>query len=345
MKIINFVLAFTVFVLSTFAILSYKTNNLAYLTNKSVQYNRNLDTALESALDGIVEAYDGEMYTNEDECIDSFFSSLYSSFGISDNEEAQEMFRAYIPAVVIAENDGFYVRYNSYSNGAIKSVWSIKFPYQGEFDYVDRMGTSKKFIVNYRLDDTVQLIMADGTIFSGPKDKLPDLYKYAGDDIYNVQGTGLLQKAIRNAYLDEDHSGYYEAKKDSAVTDSIITKMNYYANLNNEIAQAYGISYNFHLPLTASSELSRAIKSVSVVALFQGFPYGVGTDDVYSKFAVAGARIAKDNRYYVRKADEDVWYYHTKYCTLYGGAMTGDEFRTKDEAASLGAKACPYCKP
>ena len=337
MKITNWVLICTLIFISIFAQIDSQTRALDSIVNKQVQYNLNIDSALLDAINGIAEADDGTVYLNADSCANDFFNSLYSAFGIADDEAAQEVFRVYVPVFTIADIDGFSIKYNDYSDHKVQSVWSVKFPYSKEFRYSGLLGEERVCTINYCLDDHIKIVLDDGTIFSGKKEEIEDLYK-------DSDKLPTLKSIIQAAHLDKDHTGYYEADKSAAIADSLVTRMNYFANLNNEIAEAFGITYDFRLPVDASSEINRAVTGVSALALFQGYPYGVGTSDTFSKFAVAGARLRKADRYYVRQGSVCA-YYHSSSCTLDGPAMSGDQYRTKKEAAESGAFACPYCKP
>ena len=131
-----------------------------------------------------------------------------------------------------------------------------------------------------------------------------------------------------------------------ALRKSDTKKANYYVNKHNKIAQAYGISYHFSLPESSTDSFTRTIEDVSLMAIFQGYPYGKGTDDVYSRFSVSGARIYRGGRFYVMPASDGVSYYHRSDCPeLEGSRSNYQVFDSKKQCAEFGAYPCPKCKP
>lgn len=71
-----------------------------------------------------------------------------------------------------------------------------------------------------------------------------------------------------------------------------------------------------------------------------------GTDDVYSRFSVSGARIYRGGRFYVMPASDGVSYYHRSDCPeLEGSRSNYQAFDSKKQCAEFGAYPCPKCKP
>ena len=123
-------------------------------------------------------------------------------------------------------------------------------------------------------------------------------------------------------------------------------RLSYYVNRHNAIAAYYGESFTFSLPLSSSSDVARSIEDVSFISFFQGYPYGRGTDDVYSNFEISGARITKSLGYYVRLGKQNgqtFMYYHKPNCTY--GEGENYWYSTREECALQGAMPCPHCKP
>lgn len=326
MKITNYVLVYVLAALVVFLSIHIKSNELTVVTEEVQQYNKNLDSALNSAVQGVVEVSDGELHINKDEAVELFMKSLYASFGISDDDTLQEAFNVYIPAVAIADIDGLYIHFNYYDKNKIRRVWTPMFP------YVYKEGD---FTINYHLDDTV--VATDNT--TGRKYEFP--YDRMSDEITEVNYPYEWARARKLFDLDCLGSEYYDYKT-YAVTDCITQHMSYYVNLNNELAQAFGISYTFSLPESATSEMSRAVNDITFMALFQGYPMG-GSESVYSKFAIAGTRVLKKNGYHLGTID-GVLYYHRLSCTK-SAFDTIDTFTSKVDCALQGALPCPYCKP
>lgn len=154
---------------------------------------------------------------------------------------------------------------------------------------------------------------------------------------------------------DLDISGYsseqYNTWSHRLIMDSLTEKFEYYVNKHNRLASSMGIAYSFSLPLLDDDSWSSTIRDPSILALFQGYPYGAGTNDVYNKVAFGGAKIEKGSRYYVREdSSSGILAYHKRSCPQLAG-LTEDElsqlqsFRTKQECAEHGAFYCTTCNP
>lgn len=326
MKITNYIFVFILVGMVLFFNLHTQEREQTAVVEEMKQYNMNMDTALNSAVQSVVEVSDGDLHINKDEAVDLFMKSLYAAYGISDDDTLQEAFNVYVPFTAIADIDGLYVHFNYYDKTKIRGVWTPMFPYtysEGEF------------VVNYHLDDSV--IVTDAVTgkeysfqFENMKDKLTRVnYPNDWDRVQKVFNL----KCLGNEYYDY---------KTYAVTDCITQHLTYYANLNNELAQAFGVSYTFALPESASSDMGRAVDDVTFMALFQGYPLGM-SDHAYSKFAIAGTRILKKNTYHLTDID-GVTYYHRLACEK--GSFTDIQtYNSREVCARLGALPCPYCKP
>lgn len=351
MKITNFVLVFVIAILGFIPFTDYKVNNLIALNDQGTQYNSVLDLALDTAVASIVEADDGTVHVNRDECVKAFMRSLYAGFGIIDNPSLCAELDMYVPIIVIADVDGFYVRYYEYQENdhVIVSKWSTKYPYT----YTDSYS-----IINFRLDDDVQLIVKGyDTVYDGNYKTLVSKYSSiagANSNQYNdlvnacsyVENVFTSDGVISNVSPLRD-SEHFALERQKTVIKCITEKMSYYLNKHNDIARSYGIQYTFHLPESAASEMARTISDITFMGIFQGYPMGTGTDDVYNKFCISGSRIVKGNNLYVRKDPATGYlYYHTSRCSL--GQNVGSNAVTYDsarKAAATGALPCPYCHP
>ena len=210
------------------------------------------------------------------------------------------------------------------------------------------------------MDDQIKLnleVQGNSYYFEGVYKDLATQYLEdgmdAGSDSYRAL-TGFLDRATESGeFLSTEK---FDAFKQSVMTYCITKKMNYYVNQHNEIARQYGISYNFSLPESSMDSVSRAISNVSLLAIFQGFPYGQGTDDTYSRFSLSGSRLYKmDKLIVVRDPSTGVLQYHKASCheldayrdangnlNMVSGML---QKNTKKDCAALGAYPCNECKP
>ena len=326
MKITNYVIVFFLVLITVGTAGSMKAKELSTIVEEEKQYNQSLDSALLSATDAVVEVSDGELHMDKDEMVERFMKSMYAAFNLSDDETLQEAFKVYVPVLAVADVDGLSVHFNNYEGNKVRGVWTSVFPYTY---------TEGDFVINFHLDDEV--VVTDSTT---GKMYTFDVARRA-DEITAVNYPNDWQRAKKILELKSVGAEYYNYKT-YAVTECITEHLTYYANLNNELAEAFGVSYTFALPESASSDIGRAVDDVTFMALFQGYPIGAG-DEVYSKFAIAGTRILKNDGYYLAIVD-GVMYYHKPACRK-GTAANILTYSTKEACAAEGAMPCPYCKP
>ena len=324
-------------------VLNYKADTLKVLDNRTEEYNRNIDQATDDAMQDMIKVTDSFNKTIDlEQCENGFFSSLYSSFGVIDSPVGQNELKAYIPVILVTDTDGFYIMHHMKNeSGSVSQMqWSSKFPYYYSGDLKDTNSPSKVFhySVNYRMDDEITLVLQ----YDGSTNYYSGKYKYL-TSLYPNDKTlaNFMSQASQKGKL--FNPSKFDEIRISAMTYQITKKMNYYVNEHNEIAQNYGITYEFKLPESSMDSFSRAIDSISLMAIFQGYPYGTGTDDVYSRFSLSSSRLFKNNRYVVEQGSDGILYYHRSNCSLIkDGKKTYD---TKRKCAEHGAYPCPHCNP
>ena len=354
MKISNYVLISLIAILGFSTISSVRPESLTVMTNLSQQYNAILDTSLDSAVGSMIESDDGTLHLNKDECANAFMRSVYAGFGVIDNPSLCDEIKPYIPILVVADRDGFYVRYYEYQDNSYSIVekWSIKYPYT----YQD-----SRCVINFRMDEEVQVILNGyNKVYEGDYRTLLNKYRSintgsgtAGGSEYQKLVDACMHSQTIGTTVDASplrSEVSFELARQQAITDCIIEKMNYYLNKHNDVARAFGIQYTFRLPDSASSEIARSCSDVMFMGVFQGYPLGIGTGSVYNKFCISGTRVFKGTKFYVRRSTEDGFlYYHTERCSLGENVDSAGEenwkFDSIEEAAAAGAYPCPYCRP
>ena len=339
MKITRYAVIFVMITLISLLSLKFNVGKYSDVTHKKVEYNAILDSAIDSALESVVASADGNTVTiDKDACVSNFYKCLYSGFNAIDSNTTQAMLQLYTPILAIADEDGLYVNYSTEVSGEITKVWSQKIPYADSYTAKDELGQSFTYIVNYTMTDSLTItILGEQNLYSGNYEELVKAYKTTTSSAYRKI------KAIMNGNV-LGAPGYFEAYRDATITAVIDDKLNYYVNNHNRIAELYGEQYTFRIPNSATSEISRAIQSPSFISFFQGYPYGRSTSEVYSNFEVSGARVTKNQGYYVRWVDGYL-YYHRAYCKATVDNEINDWFSSKEECARIGALPCPYCKP
>jgi hypothetical protein len=130
--------------------------------------------------------------------------------------------------------------------------------------------------------------------------------------------------------------------------ESLEKHMAYFASKHNEIAAKYNINYNFALPSFDDGMWAEYFDSPTMFVLFQGYPYGSGTGEVYNRFFSSASQIVKSNTYYI---EQKTWYsvYHLSSCPLLedGNIIYKDlekkPYYHQEDCVAQGAYACPEC--
>lgn len=316
MKISNLAIIFVLISICLFLPLEIEKNEIQAITNKQMEYNRSVDTAVDDAIYSATEYDSGEvMKWNKEKAVEKFFHTLYINFG-ANTKEAQEKLRAYVPVLLLTEQDGFYVYYNekvhTKKGEMIYQSWSEKYPYSyvhGDFVYQFTLGD---FL---RIYDKKKNQILEGT------------YKDLKDDI------------IKNDLLKNE--SMYEEVKRKCIIQSIKETLVYYVNQHNKIAEFYNIKYNFSFPVIKKEDWYRTIDSVSFLAVFQGYPYG-NQLGYYNRYAFGGARVRKTDSYYINTVDGTLLY-HKGFCNKI--TDFSEPYLTKSECAKRGAFPCSVCNP
>lgn len=357
MNVKHFLMIFSMITLVLILTVNFKIDSLASLNQKTSLYNETIDNAVDDSLNTMLEVTDSFTHQiNLKTCSTNFFKSLYAGFDLIDSPTGRVQLSMYVPILVVTDEDGFYIMYHSVSNDEQYTVkeWTPKMPYcysnTLKVDSGEATPTIYNYTINFTMSDVVQInftkVAGDGTVES-----------YYVDGNYNT----LLKENVGNKNYAEIEKFYnairasgeplsdnrFAKLKKSAIIYQITKKANYYVNRHNSIAEAYGVTYNFTLPESSMDSFARTIDDVSMLAMFQGYPYGKGTNDVYTRFSVSGARLFKHSRYYVFR-EGDVCYYHRENCDKvkhFDKSKKYEIFNTREQCAQYGAYPCPDCKP
>jgi hypothetical protein len=115
---------------------------------------------------------------------------------------------------------------------------------------------------------------------------------------------GIYQE-IRERYPVEELSdeNFDEIRRRTII--SVITEeMNRQLELHNRYAAWNGISYHFSLPVIDMEEWYRTVDDVTLLCVFQGYPYASSQLGTYQKVVLSGARIHKEQEEWKKKEGE-----------------------------------------
>lgn len=282
-------------------------------TSRQTEYSQYLTNACQSAA-AQSDLSDGLAFHSEqerDSAISNFFETLTLNFNVK-NTTLENSIPYYVPAIVLIDNDGFYITYNEYDGDNYSLVTTSLFPYQN--DYGD-------YIVRFFLNGSTDVI-----------DK----------------NTGLTHHfpSHTEAYADYPSLAFFE-NADSfkqeqlyIATQAISKQAEYWINHHNTYNLLYDGAYTFTLPTVTGEDWANAIEGPGVLAFLQGpkLSYGKGHVNIY---AFAGSRIIKSSSYVLSGEAPDA-YYHKPDCPN-APDTPKRMFHTMEEAASNGAWPCPRC--
>ena len=235
-----------------------KVMETAALTKLLGDYNRALDQAVEDALTGLVEKDDGRLvWLNKEEVVKRFFVSLALNMNKMENYGDRELLYHYVPVVMLVERERFYLG------------WNLKEPKWEEHSFSKNYGEIQ---VDYTLGDYVIITQLENG-------------EHIEGDYHDI---------VKNHDISlwENDTAFQEERKKVIV--GILTEcFNNKLVLHNEVAQEYGMQYEFTLPVIDLEEWYRTIDDVGFVAFFQGYPYGNGSTGYYNRVALGGARVHK----------------------------------------------------
>lgn len=344
MKIEHFALAFFVLVAATLLRADLSIRNTQAVNNKMIEYNRNVDSACDDAMHDMIEMVDDySMNLNLESCKESFFNSLYASFGVLDSKAGQEDLQRYVPIILVTQNDGFYLLYHSLSDDEAETrmQWTQKYPYSYSGSVTDAGNKVHTYTINFTMGNEITVVDRSAVYGSAGSATFCGDYWKLGSTMSELYGA-LSNSAWSGAFLKNDDE--FTRFRQSAMQYTVTKKADYYVNKHNEIAKAFGINFSFSLPVSSTDTFARTVDEVSVLAVFQGYPYGKGSKEVYSRFSVSGARLGKKSKYYVAEGGSGILYYHRGDCEKLRGKIW-KKYNSKEDCAKTGAYPCPDCNP
>jgi hypothetical protein len=272
---------------------------------------------------------------NKELAVKSFFMSIDSSFGVLSDKDSQDKLNLYIPVITVTVNDGFYVFFSDNFIGAdgytyIARRWTEKFPYFYE---------DADLIYGFTLGDKVSILDKNNLLGGG----IQKIYQMDYHDFQTEDAFAAYRSARPNSILLNDES--YSLVKKGSIINSLERKMAYYTSRHNRIAAQYGITYNFALPQMEEEEWAPYLDDIGIFVVFQGYPYGSEVGETYNRVASAGAKLSKNQVYYI---EQKGWYliYHRVGCP----ELSKPDIILKEEpyydpldCVKQGCYQCPVC--
>ncbi len=307
------------------------------------QENTHVKAALTTATYDTVQSINlvnGRAFHSEKQkkdALDVFYSSLsagyFSLLGANNN-----VLNAYLPFVMLIDNDGAYVCYEiGYAGHVDDGIYEHDYYLTPMTAYAATYtlgGSEETYVVQFTLGDYIT-IYTDGKIlaqggYNNIKSILDDKYPQALENMPFL--------------LTED---MYIAERQAIVTNTISRLINKYLNENINGNDSVGFNlhntqYYFSLPVS-QQEWQNTISSPTVIAFYHG-PQYVLHHNAIAQVVLAGGELAKTTQYYITRNGSNK-FYHVAGCSHltdenYSNAST---VNTMEEAALAGAYPDPDC--
>lgn len=287
----------------------------------------------------LVDGYAFKSQAQKDNALNAFYMSLaagyYSVLGVNDTKLV-----AYLPFVMLVDNDGIYVCYDT----NYTSYWSDA---AGKPEYADdtyyitpisayaatylESASSEPYVVQFTLGDKM-------TVYSGGRMLAEGSYTVVKDVLKNKYATALATLPFM-----QTESMYIEEKQ-AVITNTASRLINKY--LNENVAGIDNVGFNlantqyyFNLS-TMQQSWQNALSGPTVVAFYHG-PHNRLNNHQVAQVVLAGGELAKTQKYYLSYEHGDR-YYHVPGCSHIDSSIYTN-FNSMEEAAQAGAYPCPDC--
>jgi len=329
---ILFVIIFTVFALKMQLVVSHYEQAM----DSYARTERSFYAAADAAGEALCRYGASTILTDKEAAYHNFLYFLYAALGIMDNPAKREELLNYIPMFAVLDEEGFYIYFADEYEGEdgfryTTRNWTECMPYS----YSD-----EDFVYRFTLDGVVTLYDKNGLI-----DGTVCLYQTSFEELEEESRYETLRILRSDSFLFDKES--FGIIKQTAVITSVQDAMRYYINNYNRIAQRYGTTYAFSLPVLDNSVWARSIEHPGVLVMIQGYPIDVARHVVYNQYAFVGAQIYKKEPYYLTECG---WHptYHRRHCnvvSLVGEETLQNPVYSVEECVKRGAYACTECVP
>lgn len=388
MKLTDFALIFVV-VFLPIVIIAYVNTSFVVKAEKNEMYYRSIiNSATKDAVAAMKEVensnidygYSGivnnKVSINAYEAIDTFYSSLANNFGITDNGEALERLKMYIPVIAIMDYDGIYIHSLEQVNGKIEFVTKPKIKYtltyviedtgslisEDKYNIIDvtqvSNATNKNLLSNYMYEinftmddyvylkiynlDTKEVAVSKGFYLTDVNNNHELIFS---DNITSDNEKKLKAELIK--YLSEQRT--------KTIAELGMKHISYAVNKHNEYAKLTGIRYEFRFEVDSDESWYETMNGIGMIALIQGI--SLGNRHLNYK-AYSASELSEAKKYYVTAALDNRYYlkynlYHaSERCEIYEyyignvkDTVTPAYYLSRADAATQGYYPCPICKP
>ena len=301
MKITDFALIFIAIVVPYMIVLYINTTFTIKAVEMEMYYQKVIDSALDDAayqmkqvesqdkkIDyGYSDSLNKKINVNAKVGVDTFFDSMYTTFGVKGNDVAQSYLNLFVPAVAVVEYDGVRVSKNEVvtANDGSTSVQRILKPKRyftytysivrvnGDYKMVPGIQTSNVISIH-----TVEFTMDTKITHRGYNyvygEEIPTQSFYLKDSENNSELiAGVIDSTTKDSLKSQIVSDLLDMRP-SIISNTVSSELTYAVNENNIYAKQAGVTYSFTFPTTTEDEMYNMVDNVGIVAFVQGISVG-----------------------------------------------------------------------
>lgn len=239
----------------------------------TIWYDNAIDNAVESAMEGIVELDNGEELTiNKEEVLNNLFLGLSINLGLTQGDSIREWLECFFPVLSLMMQDGIY----SWELNELKykKEFSEKIPYCLE---------KENYKISYTFDDFI--------IFY--------------DKRTGKERKGIYQEIRKQYPIDELSDSNFDEIRRRTIISIITETMDRQMEKHSRFAKEKGVNYSFSFPVIDMEEWYRTVDDVTLLCVFQGYPYSQPKLGTYHKVILSGARVHKEEKEWEAKEDTE----------------------------------------
>jgi len=300
-KITDFALIFIAIVVPYMIVLYINTTFTIKAVEMEMYYQKVIDSALDDAayqmkqvesqdkkIDyGYSDSLNKKINVNAKVGVDTFFDSMYTTFGVKGNDVAQSYLNLFVPAVAVVEYDGVRVSKNEVvtANDGSTSVQRILKPKRyftytysivrvnGDYKMVPGIQTSNVISIH-----TVEFTMDTKITHRGYNyvygEEIPTQSFYLKDSENNSELiAGVIDSTTKDSLKSQIVSDLLDMRP-SIISNTVSSELTYAVNENNIYAKQAGVTYSFTFPTTTEDEMYNMVDNVGIVAFVQGISVG-----------------------------------------------------------------------
>lgn len=265
MKLIDFSIAFICFAATVCIGLDIRTGMAGETIKTDINLNQVVDRAVQDTLEGawIELNSDLEICADRDKIIEDLHENLFLGLNAENDSVRMERIKECIPAVILTEDDGYYIYQYRELEDEGESLLEPGFSQKQYFIYEE-----PGWRVKFRFSDRITLEKTD----------TGETYELGIGQAKEITGLYMFSSAEA-----------FENKRRAVIIDNIRAALEEGINGSRRAVEA-GVRYRVAFPYIKYEEWYQTVDRVSLMAFFMGRPVGM-EGRKYQYFVFSGARL------------------------------------------------------